>query len=112
MLDESHLELVEDVLKETNFNNEDWHKLGQELRIYATGLSYSYLHNPSILKECLRVWLNSSGATSSFFWIVPDRLSPILIELADALEGIGYSKAGEYISKTCKLIIMFTDQCY
>ena len=115
MLDQSHLELVEDVLKETNFNNKDWRPLGRALGVYTTGQSYSYPDNSSILKECLRVWLNSSGATtrsSSFFRIGPVGFSPTLYKLADALDGIGYSEAGEYIIKTCKLIIMFNDQCY
>ena len=113
MLDKSHLGLVEDVLKETNFNNKDWRPLGRGLGVYTTGQSYSYSDNSSILKECLRVWLTNSGATtSSFFRIGPDRLSPTFYGLAAALDGIGYSEAGSYIIRTCKLIIMFNDQCY
>ena len=114
LLDGSHLELVEDVLKEINFNNEDWKQLGHELRVYTTGQSYSYLDNSSILKECLRGWLTSSGATSSFLRIQPVGLSLSLYELADALKSIGYSEAARYIFKTCKLIIMFIifNQCY
>ena len=112
LLDESHLELVEDILKDINFNNEDWKQLGRELGVYTTGQSYSYPDNSSILKECLRGWLTSSGATGYFLRIRPDGLFPTLYDLADALKSIGYNEAGEYIIKTCKLIIMFNDQCY
>ena len=111
MLDKSHLELVENVLKETDFNtiydNKDWYKLGQKLEgvndkalDYIKGGSvfgYNYLK----LKECLRRWLSSGFASP-----------PTLADLAAALKSIGYSEAGEYIIKTCKLIIMFNDQCY
>ena len=111
LLDESHLELVEDVLKETNFNNEDWVQLGQELGVYVESLEYSNINKENSLnvKGCLREWL--SPGTSSFFfgtWNDP----PTLYDLAAALDRIGYSKAGKYIIKTCKLIIMFNDQCY
>ena len=121
LLDESHLELIseliEDVLKEFNLNDEDWRKLGRELGVYIKGQKYSYPDNSSILKKCLREWLSSgrsrgSVATSSFFWFGSAGLSPTLDELAAALKRIGYSEAGEYIIKTCKLIIMFNDQCY
>ena len=106
LLDENHLELVEDVLKETNFNDKDWEQLGHELRVYAIGQEYGY---PGNLKECLRRWL--SPGTSSFFWRFRN-VPPTLDGLAAALKSIGYSEAGEYIIKTCKLIIMFNDQCY
>ena len=105
LLDLSHLELVEDVLKETNFNNKDWRKLGQELGVYTIGQEYIY---PGNLKECLREWLITGVAN----YRLRIRPLPTLHELADALEGIGYSEAGYYIIKTCKLIIMFNDQCY
>ena len=101
LLDGSHLGLVEDVLKEINFNDKDWERLGRELGVQIELKVYSYSENSSILKECLRGWL-------SRIW----RHSPTLYELADALKGIGYSEAAEYIIKTCKLIIMFNDQCY
>ena len=104
LLDESHLELVEDVLKEINFNNEDWEQLGRELRLYY------WSEKPLNLKECLRKWL--SPDTSSYFWWAQRDDSPTLYKLADALKSIGYNEAGEYIIKTCKLIIMFNDQCY
>ena len=121
LLDEIHLKLVEDVLKETNFNNEDWDKLGREL-----GVSYmrQRLINPDnslILKDCLRGWLSKVTASGSSFWPIwfdghPSAFNkhdpPTLFGLADALKSIGYSEAGEYIIKTCKLIIMFNDQCY
>ena len=103
LLDESHLELVEDVLKEINFNNEDCYKLGRVLRVHAKQ------QDENMLKECLRKWLRS-GATSNRFWIYAG--PPTLDDLADALKRIGYKEAGEYISKTCKLIIMFNDQHY
>ena len=106
LLDGSHLELVEDVLKETNFNDKDWYKLGRELGVYTRGLDYGY---PGNLKEFLREWL-SPGTSSSFLRIYDG--SPTLYDLATALDSIGYSEAGEYIIKTCKLIIMFNDQCY
>ena len=106
LLDESHLELVEDVLKETNFNYEDWKKLGHELEVYAIGQEYSY---PGNLKKCLRQWL--SPGTSSFFLRFRN-VPPTLYDLATALKRIGYREAGKYIIKTCKLIIMFNDQCY
>ena len=96
LLDESHLELVEDVLKEINFNDEDCYKLGQVLRVHTKQ------QDDNMLKECLRKWLR--------FWIYAG--PPTLDDLADALKRIGYSEAGEYIIKTCKLIIMFNDQCY
>ena len=97
LLDESHLELVEDVLKETNFNNKDWKQLERELnQVYTMTEDRMPAQN---LKTCLRKWLSS-------YW------PPSLDELADALDRIGYSKAGKYIIKTCKLIIMFNDQCY
>ena len=122
LLDESHLELVEDILKETNFNNKDWEQLGREL-----GLSYMRQKrinpdNSSILKECLIRWLSPVTASGSSFWPIwfdghPSAAlnkhdPPTLYGLADALESIGYSGASEYIIKTCKLIIMFNDQCY
>ena len=94
LLDESHLELVEDVLKETNFNDKDWEQLGQELRIYDWS-DRNFLK----LKQCLSQWLRAS-------------LPPTLADLADALKRIGYKRAGGYIIKTCKLIKMFNDQCY
>ena len=94
LLDGNHLELVEDVLKETNFNDKDWDKLGRELGIYRW-CDRNFLE----LKQCLRQWLRAS-------------LPPTLADLADALKRIGYRRAGEYIIKTCKLIIMFNDQCY
>ena len=100
LLDESHLELVEDVLKETKFNDKDWKELGRKLGVYFIQPNNS--EDSSNLKECLRRWL------SAFWHDVP----PTLYDLADALKGIGYSKAAEYIIKTCKLIIMFNDQCY
>ena len=106
LLDESHLELVEDVLKETNFNIEDWPTLGRGLGVYIRGQEYGY---PGSLKECLRKWL-SPGTSSSFLWLRSG--PPTLYELAAVLVSIGYIKAGEYIIKTCKLIIMFNDQCY
>ena len=93
LLDESDLELVEDVLKETNFNNKDWSELGRELGVY-----YS-----SNLKECLRRWLSAFSH---------DDPPSTLYELAAALDSIGYSEAGKYIIITSKLIIMFNDQCY
>ena len=113
LLDESHLELVEDILKETNFDNEDWKRLGG----LALGIYYNAQQriericseDSSKLKECLRRWL-SPDTSSSFlpFYDGP----PTLYGLAAALKSIGYSEAGEYIIKTCKLIIMFNDQCY
>ena len=106
LLDTSHLELVVNVLKETNFNNEDWEQLGQELGVYTIKLEYIY---PENLKECLREWL-STGTSSSFLRIQND--PPTLYGLADALKSIGYSEAGEYIIITSKLIIMFNDRCY
>ena len=106
MLDESHLELVEDVLKEANFNNDDWYKLGQELGVYLCIIGRE---NSLMLRQCLRRWLTRSGATSSYFLLIQ---SSTLYDLAVALDSIGYSEAGDYIIKTCKLIIMFNDQCY
>ena len=105
LLDESHLELVEDVLKEINFNNEDWKQLGRELGVYLRNINPE---NSLNLKECLREWL-SSGAGRYRFQIRP---LPTLGGLAGALDRIGYRRAGEYIIETCKLIIMFNDQCY
>ena len=106
LLDISHLGLVEDVFKETNFNNKDWIKLGRELRVYVESLKHSYSENSLNLKECLREWLRQG--TIYFGRDGP----PTLYGLAAALDRIGYSEAGEYIIKTCKLIIMFNDQCY
>ena len=105
LLDESHLELVEDVLKDANFNNKDWFKLGQELGVYTIGQEYIY---PGNLKECLRKWL-ITGVANYRFRIWP---LPTLYDLAAALDSIGYNEAGVYIIKICKLIIMFNDQCY
>ena len=101
LLDKSHLELVEDVLKENNFNNEDWFKLGRELGVYFVKQKNLYPAEDSLmLKDCLRRWLSANYC------------DPILNDLAAALVSIGYSEAGEYIIETCKLIIMFNDQCY
>ena len=110
LLDESHLELVEDVLKETNFNDGHWNKLGRLLGVNVELLKYIYPENSLKLKECLRKWLTSAGTTTyhSRIHVGP----PTLNGLADALDRIGYREAGEYIIKTCKLIIMFNDQCY
>ena len=103
------MELVEDILKEINFNNEDWKQLlGRELRGYYIGPKYGY---PGNLKEWLRRWL-SPGTSSSHFWIRINDDPPTLFGLADALKRIGYREAREYIIKTCKLIIMFNDHCY
>ena len=108
LLDISHLELVEDVLKETNFNNEECDKLRQELGVYHWNI---YSENSLNLKECLREWL--SPDTSSSFLRTHDDPLPTLYDLAEALKRIGYIEAGEYIIKTySKLIIMFNDQCY
>ena len=107
LLDESHLELVENILKEINFNNEDWYKLGKQLRVHDKGQEYIY---PGNLRECLREWLRSG--TTSYNLRIECYGHPTLYGLADALKRIGYSEAGEYIIKTCKLIIMFNDQCY
>ena len=106
LLDESHLELVEDVLKEINFHNKDWRQLGRGLGVHIRGQEYVY---PGSLKECLRKWL-SPGTFSSFLRIHDG--PPTLYGLAAALVSIGYIEAGKYIIKTCKLIIMFNDQCY
>ena len=108
LLDESHLELVEDVLKEANFKSKDWYKLGKQLQVYDIGQEYIY---PGNLEECLGEWLRS-GTTSYNLQIQRDGL-PTLYDLADALKRIGYSEAAEYIIKTySKLIIMFNYQCY
>ena len=106
LLDLSHLELVEDVLKETNFNNKDWEQLGRELGVHVESLKFIYSENSLKLKGCLREWLRPG--TSSYYWRIPDDddPSPTLFGLADALDGIGYSKAAEYIIITCKLIII------
>ena len=110
LLDESHLELVEDVLKEINFNDKDWEQLGEELGLYVWLLKYGNKENSLNLKECLREWLNP-GISS--YRLQAQRDDPsTLYDLAAALYSIGYREAGEYISKTCKLIIMFNDQCY
>ena len=101
LLDESHLELVEDVLKEINFNNKDWEQLRRELGVYLRNINPGNFLN---LKECLRRWLS----TRTILRIQPSTL----YDLAAALDSIGYKEAGEYIIKTCKLIIMFNDQCY
>ena len=106
LLDKSHLELVEDILKETNFNNKDWEQLGQELGVHDERLEFIYSEDSLNLKGCLRKWL--TGATSYFLQSRPSTL----YDLAAALKRIGYRGAGEYIIKTCKLIIMFNDQCY
>ena len=114
LLNKSHLGLVEDILKETNFNIEDWPILGRGLGVhYVQSLKkYSYSENSLMLKECLRKWL--SPGTTSYYWRIrdDDDPPPTLFILAAALDSIGYREAGEYISKTCKLIIMFNDQCY
>ena len=108
LLDESHLGLVEDVLKEINFNNEDWKQLGRQLRVRHDKLRLLGRLYPKIslnLKECLRKWLSGDS--------LYDNLPPTLYELAAALKSIGYSEADEYIIKTySRLIIMFNDQCY
>ena len=107
LLDESHLELVEDVLKETNFNNKDWKQLKRALGVHDERLERIYPEDSLHLKECLRKWLRTGGASFHL------RIRPsTLYDLAVALVSIGYSEAGEYIIKTCKLIIMFNDQCY
>ena len=113
MLDKSHLELVEDVLKETTFDLMDWYELGRKLmkasgpygaeRIDYIKRASSYGNNSLKLKECLKSWL-SPDITGSFF-LIYDEPHPTLDELADALRSIGYNEAAEYISKTCKLII-------
>ena len=111
LLDGSHLELVEDVLKETKFNDKDWKQLGHGLGVYVLStLDYSNKENSLNLKECLREWLDPG--TSSYFWQAQRDGLPTLYDLAAALKSIGYIEAGEYIIKTCKLIIMFNDQCY
>ena len=111
LLDESHLELVEDVLKETNFNDKDWEELGQALGVHcASGQEHIYRGK---LKECLRLWLTSSDTTTCSYRLQFQCYdSPTLGDLAAALDSIGYSKAAEYITKTCKLIIIINDQCY
>ena len=102
LLDKSHLELVEDVLKEINFNDADWKQLGQKLGVHDERLDYIYSKDSSNLKKCLRTWLSAIRHDDP----------PTLDGLAIALKSIGYIEAGEYIIKTCKLIIMFNDQCY
>ena len=106
MLDESHLELVEDVLKETNFHDVDWEELGRGLGVHVESLKYIYSENSLKLKGCLREWL--SPGTSSYYWRIQDDDDPppTLFGLADALDGIGYSEAAECIIITCKLIII------
>ena len=99
LLDISHLELVEDVLKETNFNDKDWKQLELQLRVQLGYISENSLN----LKECLKEWLRQGT-----IYVGRDEF-PTLDGLTVALDRIGYSKAGEYISKTCKL---FNDQCY
>ena len=109
----SDLELVEDILKEINFN-EDWYELGIELGVCDERPEYCYPRNFSNLKGCLRKWLSPGTTTSNF------HRPTILDGLADALKRIGYSEvaeygyseAAEYIVKTCKLIMMFNDQYY
>ena len=109
LLDESHLDLVEDILKEANFYVKDWKQLGQELGVHDERLEFIYPEDSLNLKSCLRKWLTSSHTTNYFLRFQPP---PTLYDLADALKRIGYYEAGGYIIKTCKLIIMFNDQCY
>ena len=106
LLDERHLELVEGILKETNFNDKDWEQLGRELGVHVESLKFIYSENFLTFKECLREWLNPG--TSSYYWRIPDDDDPppTLFGLADALDGIGYSEAAEYIIITSKLIII------
>ena len=106
LLDISYLELVEDILKETNFNDKDWFKLGQGLGVHVESLKYIYSENSLKLKGCLREWL--SPGTSSYYWRIrhDDDPPPTLYDLADAFDGIGYSEAAEHIIITSKLIIM------
>ena len=113
LLDESHLELIEDILKKANFNNKDWDRLGRELGVNVELLKYIYSGNSLKLKECLRKWLTTADAatTRSYHLQIHDP-PPTLDGLADVLDRISYNKAAEYIIKTCKLIIMFNDQCY
>ena len=114
LLDESHLELVEDVLTKTNFNNKDWEQLGQELGVHDNDeLKRIYPDDSSNLKNCLRRWL-SPGTTTTIYRlrILDDKPLPTLYDLAVAIDSIGYGEAADYIIKTCKLIIMFNDQCY
>ena len=106
LLDGSHLELVEDVLKEINFNNKDCYKLRKELRVHVEQ------QGENMLKQCLRKWLRSGATSYSWRFWNDDDDPPTLYGLATALKSIGYRGASEYIIKTCRLIIMFNDQCY
>ena len=107
MLEESHLELLEDVLKEANFNNDHWAKLGGGLGLRNDELlERIYPENSLNLKECMRKWL--SPGTTSYLLLPFQRDSPTLDGLADALKSIGYSEAAECIIKTCKLVIMIS----
>ena len=110
LLDESHLGLIEDVLKEINFNDKDWSKLEKELGLQDERLEYIYIENSLNLKECLKEWL--SPDITRYRLQILHHVPPTLYDLAAALKRIGYREAGEYITKTCKLIIMFNDQCY
>ena len=85
LLDGSHLELVEDVLKEANFNDEDCFKLGRELGVYLRNINSE---NSLNLKECLRLWLSPGTITTYHLWVQYDD-PPTLFGLADALKSIG-----------------------
>ena len=106
LLDGSHLELVEDILEETNFNDKDWEQLGRELGVHVESLKYSNSEISLKLKGCLREWL--SPDTSRYYWRIrhDDDPPPTLYDLADALDSIGYSEAAEYIIITSELIII------
>ena len=112
LLDISHLELVEDVLRATNFNDKDWRKLRRQLGVHVESQKYGSSGNSLKLKECLRKWLTPITATTTTTRTRRSYHLQTLDSLAAALKSIGYIEAGEYIIKTCKLIIMFNDQCY
>ena len=112
LLDESHLQLVVDVLKEANFNDEDCYWLGQELGVYDERVGHIYPGNFLDLKECLRKWLQP-GTTSNRLRIQHDGPLHTLYDLAAALKSIGKRGAADYIIRTCKLVtIMYKDQYY
>ena len=112
MLDESHLELVEDVLTVTNFNNKDWYELGQELEVHDNDepKRIVYPEDSSNLRNCLRRWLSlGKGPTTTTIYrlrILDDKPLPTFYDLAVAIDNIGYGEAADYIIKTRKLIML------
>ena len=80
----SHLQLIRDTLRESNFDETKWPDLGLSLGLLQPQIkliSDSYPNNPhQCLLECLTLWLQSGNALPQLLAIALDSISTVVAE--------------------------------